>query len=454
MLFVSFDEFFLRNSLRAFLQYCNLAHYLQCDVHFAAWILGFWLYICIEKNATISEQAGSSTVCGISRYINQGGNMSSESPGFFRQLPSALPGLVLIVATMMLIRIWIEPWMAHTKIFGMSKPLTDAFHLNYILLGILSGLFYRNVVFHGRMPDVFVDGFRLSRLMIKVGIVLLGSLYTFSAIIKLGFMSIVLISAFVLLSIAMTFWLGKVLGVDRSMTAVLANALSICGVSAAVATSPAVEAKASHVAYAITTILGFGVLTMFLSPYIGHMLALSNTQYGAWIGTGILNTGQVLASALAFDPQVGPGTALAVAEVWNIMRVIAIPFAVFVVTLWYWAGKDAVDASGNRQSLGSLLAEKFPVFVLGFLAMVFLTSLGAFGDVGVQTGHHPSAAILSLRVTMQWIFGFGLVGLGGFIDFKELREAGGAPFKLGIIVGLTKYLVALVMVIAFKQFFV
>ena len=380
--------------------------------------------------------------------------MSSESPGFFRQLPSAIPGLVLIVVTTMIIRIWIEPWMAHTKIFGMSKPLTDAFHLNYILLGILSGMFYRNLVFHGKIPDVLVDGFRLSRLMIKVGIILLGSLYTFSAIIKLGFMAVALISAFVVLTVIMVLWLGKAFGLDRSMTAVLANALSICGVSAAVATSPGVEAKASHVAYAIATILGFGILTMFISPSIGHELGLTNMQYGAWIGTGILNTGQVLAAALAFDPEVGPGTALAVAEVWNVMRVIAIPFAVFAVTLWYWAGKDAVDSMGNRQSLGSLLVEKFPVFVIGFMAMVFLTSMGAFGDVGVQSGHHPSAAITSLRVAMQWIFGFGLVGLGGFIDFQELRQAGGAPFRLGIVVGVTKYVVALLVVLLLKQYLV
>ncbi len=227
----------------------------------------------------------------------------------------------------------------------------DAFHLNYILLGILAGLLYRNVIFGGTMPAIFSDGFKLSRLMIKTGIILLGSLYTVQAIVQLGAFAIFLIGGFVLLTIVMVLWLGKVFGIDRSMTGVLANALSICGVSAAVATSPAVEGKASHVAYAIATILGFGILTMFISPFIGHALGLTDLQYGAWIGTGILNSGQVLAAALAFNPKVEPGSAVSVAEIWNIMRVISIPFAVFIVTVWYWTGKEASEARRSARKV-------------------------------------------------------------------------------------------------------
>ena len=275
--------------------------------------------------------------------------MSHETSGFFRQLPSALPGLALIVITMVVIRNWIEPWMTDAVIFDTKGWLVKVTHLNYILLGIIFGMLYRNVIFGGKMPDVFSNGFKLSRLMVKTGIILLGSLYTFSAIVKLGSMAMFLIGGFVILTIIMVLWLGKVFGLDRSMTGVMANALSICGVSAAVATSPAVEAKASHVAYAIATILGFGILTMFISPFIGHALGLTDLQYGAWIGTGILNSGQVLAAALAFNPNVAPGTAVSVAEIWNIMRVISIPFAVFAVTVWYWTGKEMEEAGRRRK---------------------------------------------------------------------------------------------------------
>jgi len=380
--------------------------------------------------------------------------MSSESPGFFRQLPGALPGLALIIITMVVIRLWVEPWMGSVVIFGDKGWLVQTFHLNYILLGILCGLLYRNVIFGGTMPDVFLGGFKMSRLMIKTGIIMLGSLYTFAAIVQLGSMAIFLIGGFVILTIIMVLWLGKIFGLDRSMTGVLANALSICGVTAAVATSPGVEAKGSHVAYAIATILGFGILTMFISPFIGHALNMTDLQYGAWIGTGILNSGQVLAAALAFNPNVAPGTAVSIAEIWNIMRVISIPFAVFAVTVWYWAGKEESDSAGKKKGLGTLLVEKFPVFVIGFMAMVFLTSLGAFGDVGIKGGPPASDVIKTLRLVMTWIFGFGLVGLGGFIDFKELRQAGGTPLKVGLIVGATKYILALAVVFLIKDYLV
>jgi uncharacterized membrane protein YadS len=135
------------------------------------------------------------------------------------------------------------------------------------------------------------------------------------------------------------------------------------------------------------------------------------------------------------------------------MRVISIPFAVFAVTVWYWSGKESSEGA-KRKGLGTLLYEKFPVFVIGFLVMVFLTSMGAFGAVGIKGGPPASETIKELRLWMTWIFGFGLVGLGGYIDFKELAKAGGAPLKLGLIVGTTKYVLALLVVLMIKDYLV
>lgn len=118
------------------------------------------------------------------------------------------------------------------------------------------------------------------------------------------------------------------------------------------ATASVVKAKPSDVAYAIATILSFGILIMFISPFIGHVLGLTDM---VCVGIGILNSGQILATDLAFNPKVESGSAVSVAEMWNIMRGISIPFAVFAVTAWYWSGKGLNEAEVERKSLGSLL---------------------------------------------------------------------------------------------------
>ena len=206
-----------------------------------------------------------------------------------------------------------------------------------------------------------------------------------------------------------------------------------------------------HVAYAIATILGFGILTMFISPFIGHALGLTDLQYGAWVGTGILNSGQVLAAALAFNPKVAPGTAVSVAEIWNIMRVISIPFAVFAVTVWYWAGQGRGASTVERKGAGHAAGGEIPGVRARLSRDGAAHQLGAFGDAGIKGGPPASETIKMLRLWMTWIFGFGLVGLGGYIDFKELRQAGGAPLKVGLIVGITKYVLALIVVLLIKD---
>jgi len=177
---------------------------------------------------------------------------------------------------------------------------------------------------------------------------------------------------------------------------------------------------------------------MFVSPYIGKLLNMSDYQFGAWVGTGILNSGQVLATCLAFNPIFAPGTAVAYGEIWNVVRVISIPFVVFFITVWYWRA----EAQTEHTSLTSILKQKFPVFVLGFFAMTALSSLNMLGEEGTQT-------LKLMRDTMSWIFGIGLVGIGAYIDVREIKAAGGAPLKVGLTAGVLKYVLALVVVLLF-----
>ncbi|MFO7461056.1 MAG: putative sulfate exporter family transporter [Desulfatiglandales bacterium] len=306
-----------------------------------------------------------------------------EDKGIFGKLLAIAPGLAVMVGTLYVLRMYVEPWMNEAVVFGTKGWLVKVMSLNYILLSILTGMFYRNILFSGKIPGWAEEGFRTTRLFIKIGVIMLGSLYTFDKLFKVGGIAIVLITSFVFGTAIFILWLGKRFSADRSVSSVMAAACGVCGVSASVATAPGVRAKPVDLALSIATILGFGIASMFVSPYIGKLLSLSDYQFGAWVGTGILNSGQVLATCLAFNPNFAPGTAVAYGEIWNVVRVISIPFVVFFITVWYWKG----EADAEHVSLGSILASKFPIFVIGFVGMTALSSLHFLGAEGSETLH-------------------------------------------------------------------
>jgi len=356
----------------------------------------------------------------------------------FKKILSIIPGLAIMVLTLYGLRTYVEPWMSSAVILGQKGWMVKVLHLNYILLAIIVGMLYRNLLFGGRIPSWAEEGFRTTRLFIKTGVIMLGSLYTIQSLAKIGGVAIVLILSFVFGTIFLVMILGRIFGMDRSMIGTMGAASGVCGVSAAIATSTAVKAKPSEVALAIATILGFGIVTMFISPIIGKLIGLSDYQFGAWVGTGILNSGQVLATCLAFNPTIAPGTAVAYGEIWNVVRVISIPFVVFFLTVWYWRA----EAQTEHISLFTILKQKFPVFVLGFFAMTLLSSLNILGEEG-------SSTLQLMRDTMSWIFGIGLVGIGAYIDVREIKAAGGAPLKVGLVAGIAKYVIALIVVLLF-----
>jgi uncharacterized integral membrane protein (TIGR00698 family) len=361
-----------------------------------------------------------------------------ENKSLFGKILAIIPGLAVMVGTLYVLRVYVEPWMKDAVVFGSKGWLVQVLSLNYILLAIITGMIYRNILFGGKIPDWAEEGFRTTRLFIKSGVIMLGSLYTFDKLLKVGGIAITLIVTFVFGTAIFVMWLGKKLNADRSVTATMAAATGVCGVSACVASAPGVRAKPIDIALSVATILGFGIMTMFISPFIGKMLSLSDYQFGAWVGTGILNSGQVLATCLAFNPVFAPGTAVAYGEIWNVVRVVCIPFVVFFITAWYWKS----EGTAEKRSLGSILASKFPIFVLGFLGMTALSSAHVLGAEGSETLH-------LLRDVMAWVFGIGLVGLGAYIDIREIKAAGGVPLRIGLIAGVFKYILALIIILAF-----
>ncbi|GJL72447.1 MAG: hypothetical protein NMNS01_16460 [Nitrosomonas sp.] len=317
------------------------------------------------------------TVFGIWQWFG------AHKEGHWDYYSSTIAGGMFILLITMLVRWFIAPEIAVVgtqlgEVGNTGKFIHELLGLNYVVIGIVTGIMIVNVL---KIPGWAENGVRLSRLGLKTGVILLGALYSAAELKNLGGLSIIMIGFFVLGSVAIVLWMGAKRNIPSSMGGVLSAGVGVCGVSATVAVAPVVQAKPVEIAYTIGTILLWGVGCMFLFPVIGNMLNMSYVQFGAWAGTGILNSAQVAGAALAYQPD-GIET-LKVAEIFNITRVLILPVIVLWLALWYVKQEGNTAAQVN---VGKVVIEKFPIFVLGFILMFALSTTGVFAPANHYQG--------------------------------------------------------------------
>ena len=325
------------------------------------------------------------TICLIVGGISLAGaliNSFKESGDslFDRFFLQPIGGFVLILLMAMAIRWYLEPLVkimssALQPVLGFK--IYKVLNLNYVVLGILAGVLLTNT--YG-IPKFAEAGVKFARFVLKMGVIMLGARYSFAELAKLGVYSVWLVGFFVLGTVFFVLWLGNIFKQPKSMIGVLSAGMGVCGVSATVAVAPVVKAKSSEMAYTIGTILSFGIICMFVFPTIGKLAGMNPVQFGAWAGTGILNSAQVAAAALAFNA-VDIKT-LKVAEIFNITRVLFLPVIVLVLATWF--GKE----SGQKLNFKSVVIDKFPIFIIGFLMLFFMSSVGLFSPPSHYKGKY------------------------------------------------------------------
>ncbi len=331
---------------------------------------GLFKYLGILKTTDVQVAmcfiAGTIGIIGaIINSIRKPGNSIID-----RFILQPLPGILFIILLAMLTRWYLEPLVKHMSaslqpVLGFK--IYKVLNLNYVILGLLIGVLITNT--YG-IPKFAASGVKCARFVLKMGVILLGARYSFAELAKLGVYSIFLVGTFVLGTVFFALWLGNLFKQPKTMTGVLSAGMGVCGVSATVAVAPVVKARSEEMAYTIGTILSFGIICMFIFPTIGKLAGMNPVQFGAWAGTGILNSAQVAAAALAFNA-VDIKT-LKVAEIFNITRVLFLPIIVLVLATWF--GK----ATGKKLTFKEVVIDKFPIFILGFLLLFALSSMGLF----------------------------------------------------------------------------
>jgi uncharacterized integral membrane protein (TIGR00698 family) len=292
-----------------------------------------------------------------------------------------------------------------------------SFQMTYVAVLLLAGMAIRNTV---GLPEVFKAGTVAARPLIKPGIIILGAYYMWSDVLKVGIFGLMLVVAFVMgTQLLISFW-GRRARVDPGLAGVMGAGVGVCGVSAAVAVAPVVNAKPRDFFYAIGTILLFGTLGLFTFPYIGKALGMSEPVFGAWVGTAILNTAQLVAAASWYGHE-----SLLTANVINIVRVGFIPLIV-LWAIYFYVVKPAVEAGheGQKINVWEVVTSKFPVFIFGFFVMVTLNEMHFFTQVQRD---------LLGKELLKLFFAIGFAGVGLNIAFDDLKKAGGSAFFIGVV---------------------
>lgn len=293
--------------------------------------------------------------------------------------PMAGVGMMIILAY--ICRFYLEPIF---RIWGKAAEpaigfnFATIFGINYILLGIILGIIWVNTI---GVPSWMQAGVKTARLSMKMGVITLGAMYSITELRYLGSLSIVMIATFVMGTVILVLWLGQLMKTPKPLTGVLSAGLGVCGVSAAVASAPVVKARGIDMAYSIGMLLLVGVVGLFTFPPIAKIVGFNELQFGAWAGTGILNSAQVAAAALIFDPHTIE--TLKVAEIFNITRILFLPFIVILLAVWFAKGEEQEEGA-EKLNLTKILVQKFPLFVIGFILMFAFSSTGVFTPKGYE----------------------------------------------------------------------
>jgi uncharacterized integral membrane protein (TIGR00698 family) len=326
------------------------------------------------------------------------------SPTFGRRLIELAPGIALLLAIGYSGKLIEQAIAAYGKANHLALP-----NIEYVLWAIVIGLIIANTV---GVPKIFRAGVATYEFWLKLGIVLLGVRFLLGDVLKLGGISLVAVALELTISIVLMTWLGNAFRLTPKLTSLLAIGSSICGVSAIIAAKGAINAKDEEASYAIAAILALGAIGLFAFPVIGQLLGMSDHAYGLWAGLAIDNTAEATAAGNLWSEQAGKIAVLA-----KTTRNATIGFVVLGYAI-YWATRGEAQTIEHK---GAFLWQKFPKFVLGFLIVSLLATLGAFTK-------EQTADIANLS---RWAFLLTFAGVGLSTDFGEMRKQGLYPFIVG-----------------------
>lgn len=314
-------------------------------------------------------------------------------------------------------------------------PEGRASPISAIPVAVLLGLLVANTT---GTPALLAPGIDLAvKKVLRLGIILIGLKLSLVDVLKVGALGVPVVVLLIVFAVLVARALARALGVSPRLGLLAAASTAICGITATLAVAPSIGADEREVAYTVANVTLFGLLAMLTYPLLAHVVfADAPGAAGLFLGTAIHDTSQVMGAAIAYAEVYDEPQAMQVATVAKLTR-NAMLVAVVPALAWLHSREGA--GGGRRPSLGQL----FPTFVLGFVA---LAGLRTVGDLGLADGGRALGVLDAARwkelirllaeqgATLALATALAGVGLG--TRLAVLRGLGPRPFVLGLSAAL------------------
>ena len=277
--------------------------------------------------------------------------------------------------------------------------LTATLWLNHAALALILGIFLSYII---TIPKDFFTRKYGTRIL-QTGIVFLGGSISVTQVTDISKDYLPRISGFVLVTFFVVIGLGKLLGVTKKQSYLLASGTAICGGTAMASVAPVIKAKPEDLLPALSIVFILNALAVIFFPLLGNWIGLTEDQFGSWVALAIHDTASVIGAASVMGER-----AIEVAATLKLGRTLwIVPLVLF--SAWYFREK--------RERFG------FPIFILFFILAVALNSLLM-----------PSAEVNHILKTINKICLLtGLFCIGTQIDRSAIQQISVKPLVLAVL---------------------
>lgn len=305
-------------------------------------------------------------------------------------------------------------------------PFVKSLSFSPLIVGIILGMLYANSL-RNKLPETWVPGIKFcTKQILRAGIVLYGFRLTLTQVAAVGLPAVVIDTIIVAGTIFLGVWLGKLLKMDKDTSLMTATGSAICGAAAVLGAEPVVKCEGHKTAIAVSTVVIFGTISMFLYPILyraGMLDALGDTGVAIYTGSTLHEVAHVAGAGNAMDPTDTLGIA-GTATITKMIRVMMLA-PVLVIMSFALAGRKKAATEGGTTQKSKIT---IPWFAFGFIGIICLNSLLQY-LFGVD-----SVKEIPLNGAIEYIDTFmltmAMTALGTDTSMEKFKQAGAKPFLL------------------------